>query len=225
MHRKFVALYLALATLLAFPSTATGHGGGTHGVYPWEPPGSGGEHTLGVCLDSSMYGGGSWNLGDPAHARLWEAMYSWHSVYGSQALVRRGPGSGYACPSQSVRLIVYVVPGNGFPFYGSGDKMQAQHSHLTCTGHWPSSSSCNQNSSIYINDDYLWYVGTGTPTAGSYDFESGLLHELGHSLGLSDITGCYTPYVMCGTLNVQQIRRTLDPHDVENLQYLYVHFH
>lgn len=229
MKKKLASILVALSLLLALPSSTTAHGGSDHGIYPWNPGGTGGHHTLAVCL-GSMYGGTFWNLSDSAHARLWEAMQAWHNVYGSQALIRAGSGNVQwsGCPSQVYRVYIYVVPGSAYPFYGNGDKMTAQHSqtHISCPGHWPPGGPqyqvCNQNSSIYINDDYLWYVGPGTPPGGSLDFESALIHELGHTLGLSDI-GCTTPYVMCNNLNIQQIRRTLHYHDVFNLQYLYNH--
>lgn len=233
MMRKLLVLITTLGLLLALPNATLAHGGvpTNGGVIAWEPAGSGGNHTIGVCLNSSFYGGGSWNLGDPAHARLWEAMQTWHNVYGVQALIRQGAGSGYTCPNQDRRLVVYVGHSGQPPFTGQYQttRMMSQRSGIDaiCLGE-PWGNFCSANKSLYVNDYWLWYVGTGTPTTGSYDFETGLLHENGHGLGLLDLTPpCGQTYLMCTDLlslpngDAPFYMRTLPSHEISNLQASY----
>jgi hypothetical protein len=157
-------------------------------------------------------------------------MQTWHSIQGHQALVQAGNGSSpyRACPNSAGRLIVYVKNPGEDPFTGANTylKMQTQHNHNApygddCADHWPGGSNlCNVNKSIYINDYYLWYVGSGTTPGNAIDFESGLLHELGHALGLSDISGC-TLDAMCVPLNPGVMRRTFGADDYAHIRYLY----
>jgi len=243
MKRKLLVLLTTLGILLALPSTALAHGAvpQNNGILSWAPPGSGGNHTIGVCLDSSFYGGGTWNLNITAHARLREAMQTWHAIYGVQALVTAGSGGAYACPSTDRRLIVYTKTTTQYPFRdngtdickpatpgGSPTKMCETHNNIAiCLGE-PWGNFCQGNKGLYTNDYYLWYVGTGTPTpAGSWDFETGLLHELGHALGLPHPSEtCGQTYLMCGNLfnsngDAPFYMRTVPTHDSDNLKAAY----
>ena len=225
MKKKLWAVLCTLGLVLMLPMSSAGHATNpTHGMSPWAPAGGGGLHTIGVCLDASFYGPTTWSTTDPAHLRLKEAMATWNTIYGQQSFVTAGPGGWWpTCPSTNNRVIMYVKPAGTPPFTG-GDtyiKGQAQHNHSTnCAGHWLSGSNqCNIDSSIYLNDYYWWYVLTGTPPSGTYDLESGLLHELGHTLGLADLSGCSVD-AMC-PLSVQQIRRTFGADDYVHVRHLY----
>lgn len=235
MKRKFIVISLALAVMFALPSTALAHGAvpQNNGIISWAPAGSGGNHTMGVCLDPSFYGGGTWNLSDNAHARLYEAMQTWHNIYGVQALVTAGSGGAYACPSTNRRLIVYTKTATQYPFRNNGTdpcslaKMCETHNNSAiCLGE-PWGNYCQGNKGLYTNDYYLWYVGTGTPIAGSWDFETGLLHEVGHALGLPHPSEtCGQTYLMCGNLfnsngDAPFYMRTVPTHDSDNLKAAY----
>lgn len=80
---------------------------------------------------------------------------------------------------------------------------------------------------IVFNDFYTWGDGTG----GTYDIQAVALHELGHSLNLSDQYGtsetALTPEgvsqtkVMCGTISSNSQRRKLTVDDIAGVRWIY----
>ncbi|TDB36835.1 MAG: hypothetical protein D9V44_10005 [Actinobacteria bacterium] len=82
-------------------------------------------------------------------------------------------------------------------------------------------------SDIVFNDNYAWGDGTG----GTFDIQAVALHELGHSLNLSDqygtnevspiYTGASQTKVMCGTIGINSQRRTLTEDDIAGARWIY----
>lgn len=82
-------------------------------------------------------------------------------------------------------------------------------------------------SDIVFNDNYAWGDGTG----GTFDIQSVALHEMGHSLNLSDqygtnevsliYTGATQIKVMCGTIGSNIQRRTLTEDDIAGARWIY----
>lgn len=70
-------------------------------------------------------------------------------------------------------------------------------------------------SDIYVNTNYPW--GT-TGSAYDFDFESAIIHEMGHYLGLDH---SYQGNVMLPTLSQGQVRRNINPDDNTGLWVLY----
>src|SRR5712692_1427937 len=61
-----------------------------------------------------------------------------------------------------------------------------------------------------------------SPGPADFDFESIVLHEMGHGLGLDHNDGCYiTRTVMQSTIAAGAIARSLFPPEMDGLQYLY----
>ena len=76
-----------------------------------------------------------------------------------------------------------------------------------------------EDSDIFFNPELpVWTE----PTNAQIDFESVLLHELGHALGQGHNDNCVVgPTIMESSFDVGEIRRTLSDSEKEGVQYLY----
>ncbi len=80
---------------------------------------------------------------------------------------------------------------------------------------------------IRMSNDYAFSIGA---SSNAYDFQSVILHELGHAYGIAHyhevgndcgVIGCPNN-VMSPTLSVNTLRRSLQTYDIINYQYIYV---
>lgn len=76
-----------------------------------------------------------------------------------------------------------------------------------------------KDSDIFFNPAIPFGVN---PTSGEIDFETVLLHELGHSLGLDHNDNCVVGRtVMESVVDLQELRRTLSSSELEGVRFLY----
>lgn len=85
--------------------------------------------------------------------------------------------------------------------------------------HMINSGSLLYDTDIDINGDDWFFRYDGVPTGWEVDFESLMLHEFGHTLGLghnSDLMSVMSPYLPQG-----DVRRVVSPLDISNIRCEY----
>lgn len=76
-----------------------------------------------------------------------------------------------------------------------------------------------RNSDVFFNPEIPFEVN---PSDGQIDFETVLIHELGHSLGLDHNDNCVTePTIMESVVDLNERKRNLGSPEVEGVKFLY----
>jgi len=84
---------------------------------------------------------------------------------------------------------------------------------------------------VNIVEGWNWYSGQDAKQipSGAYDYQTVVLHELGHAVGLYEDVGSYTTLngdgrsAMYPNLNTGQTRRDVSPYDIARLKHMYAY--
>lgn len=140
-------------------------------------------------------------------APLLRAMARWELQTGHKLFRLAGTQSGPLSPSQDGQSVVYWYT----QWTQSSQSEQAQ-----TTIYWQSDRI---NEADIVVDGGNFTYSENDPTAAEVDFESLMIHELGHVLGYKHITD--QPSVMAPTLADGVERRTLESEDLSSFQCEY----
>lgn len=135
----------------------------------------------------------------------------WNSDLGREVLKLGGWTSAYATERQDGVNVIYWVSGRRWPT----DSVNKDKQAIT-TIYWAADRIFE--SDIRINNDGFSY-STGELAAGRVDFESLIVHELGHVLGLEHSSAAGT--VMAVKLKDNTDRRKPAPIDIQDLKCEY----
>ncbi len=156
------------------------------------------------------------------------AAASWNSQSTAFELVYSGNTSATPCTPDAQGICSTLVDGQNTVGVAKNCQMPAGvlAAATIVSVNQPGQECCIIEADICVSNTDLWHEDNDTLScgAGCYDMESVLLHEFGHwvSLGHEDDTTVILPSpVMKSTLSPCEFRRTLQPDDVEGLNYVY----
>ena len=90
--------------------------------------------------------------------------------------------------------------------------------YSSCGGTGTSSNYIVSELDIQVSTGYTWYYGTGTPPASQYDFESVMLHEMGHGHQLNHTIDATA--VMHYAIAATQVKRTLNANEIAGATFV-----
>lgn len=182
MKNRLWRAALTLAMLMAIPTPVSAHPNTdpswNTSEQGWIAHSDGTTYTyrIPVCLDP-LVGGPTWNTaGDARHARIQNAMNIWNNINGEL----------FYWPTNSSCSTLHNT---GHPFMQISKKDISQLGitdlpSTLCNEPW--GLSCHKEVFVwYDSAGTNWWTGTSTPPAGYYDFESIILHEMGHTMTCS----------------------------------------
>ena len=215
MRRAHLALMAAL--VLSFTPTVALANHNITLVRGWLARNLGGgdpyKYHVQACLQSTI-NGGAWTLSIPQVARINDAMSTWNAVGGELNWYRvQGPScSTLPTPRMEIRQVNISDIGN------------ADVQGTFCNEPW--GFSCIPVAIITMDSSgAAWTYGNAYPVpADKHDYQSAVLHEMGHALAAGHNTSCPT-CVMDATLALGEWRRGLLSHDSGNYQFYYGNTH
>lgn len=140
------------------------------------------------------------------------AVNTWNQSLGREVLKIGGWSSSYPVEKQDAVNVIY--------FKRDWPDSQKEKQAVT-TIHWAGDRIYEADIRVNGNPSHFEYFWGSTAVAGRVDFESLLLHELGHVLGLEHPKVEFLGTVMARRLDDATLRRAPAPQDVSDLKCEY----